>query len=310
MWYGYGDPHDAQRPGAQVTSSDGCCRKNRVKKAIPQRYSRVLQQGPRRAWGPAFLALPTPRVRLFLGGRWGGGIASHASRGSGAIEGCPGGKAFQELTHWSNGVRYEHEVMPLCLLLTPSIPTKIPEAVVPRRGGARPLGVLLARSAAPCSSQARRRRSASASAAFRTASSSSCSCSRCSSADTRSSTSMPLVPDRLSSRKPRRCGLQGTTGWGGGGGWRNGTGEGWGNAPKTRRVSGFSGSVGDQPHSLLFLQPGADEDARRWAEEEGSGKEEGNPHLLSLPQCPDHATLGEIPFFHADSTNPGASLWC
>lgn len=74
-------------------------------------------------------------------------------------------------------------------------------------------------------------------------------------------------------------------------------------------LSGFSGSVGDQLHSLLFLQPGACEDAQRWAEEEGSGKEEGNPHLLSLPQCPDCATLGEVPFFHADSTNPGASLW-
>lgn len=200
--------------------------------------------------------------------------------------------------------RYKHEVVPLCLLITPSTPTKIPEAVVPRRGGARPLGVLLARNAAPCSSHARRRRSASASAAFRTASSSSCSCSRCSSADTRSSTSMPLVPDKLSSRKARRCRLQGTTRGRGGGR----QGRGWGRSKDQERLSGFSTSVGDQPRSLPFLQLGADEDAWRCAEE-GSGKEEGNPHLLSLPQCPGHATLGEVHFSHADSTNPRASLW-
>lgn len=129
--------------------------------------------------------------------------------------------------------------------------TKIPEAVVPRRGGARPLGVLLARSAAPCSSHARRRRSASASAAFRTASSSSCSCSRCSSADTRSSTSMPLVPDRLSSRKQRRCGLQGTTGVG-----RWGGEFGAGRYKDQESASSFSGSVGDQPRSLPFRNLG------------------------------------------------------
>lgn len=100
---------------------------------------------------------------------------------------------------------------------------------------------------------------------------------------------------------------------GGGGEGRDGTGRdgrGAGERSKDQEsLSGFSGSVRDQPHSLLFLQPGADEDARRWAEEEGSGKEEGNPHLLSLPQCPDHATLGEVPLFHTDSTNSGASLW-
>lgn len=70
-------------------------------------------------------------------------------------------------------------------------------------------------------------------------------------------------------------------------------------------LSGFSGSVGDQLHSLLFLQPGACEDAQRWAEEEGSGKEEGNPHLLSLPQCPDCATLGEVLFFMQIPPIPG-----
>lgn len=105
MWYDYGGPLDAQRPGAQVTSSDGCCRKTRVMMAIPQRYSSLLQQGLGGGWGPSFLALPASGARLFLGGRWGGGIAAHASRGSGAIEGRPGGKAFQELTHWSNGIR-------------------------------------------------------------------------------------------------------------------------------------------------------------------------------------------------------------
>ena len=83
---------------------------------------------------------------------------------------------------------------------------------MPRRGGARPLGVPRARSAAPCSSHARRRRSASASAAFKTASSSSCSCSRCSSADTRSSTSIPLVPDKLSSRRQEIAGCEGHPG--------------------------------------------------------------------------------------------------
>lgn len=96
----------------------------------------------------------------------------------------------------------------------PSSPATIPEAVVPRRGGARPFGVPLARSTAPCSSHTRRRRSASASAAFRTASSSSCSCSRCSSADTRSSTSMPLVPDKLSSGRQGAgagCGARGSS---------------------------------------------------------------------------------------------------
>lgn len=34
MWYGYGGPRDAQRPGVQVTSSDGCCGKTRAVKAI------------------------------------------------------------------------------------------------------------------------------------------------------------------------------------------------------------------------------------------------------------------------------------
>nr|K7EIZ4.1 RecName: Full=Putative uncharacterized protein C19orf83 [Homo sapiens] len=56
----------------------------------------------------------------------------------------------------------------------------------------------------------RGRRRASASAAFRTASSSSCNCSRCSSADTRSSTSIPLVPDKLSSGRRGSAGCRAT----------------------------------------------------------------------------------------------------
>lgn len=89
---------------------------------------------------------------------------------------------------------------------------------------------------------------------------------------------------------------------------REGEGAG-GGAPKIRSVPpAFRGLSGDQPRSLPFLQLGTDEDAWRWAEE-GSSKEEGNPHLLSLLQCPGHATLGEVPFSHADSTNPRASLW-
>lgn len=88
--------------------------------------------------------------------------------------------------------------------------------------------------------------------------------------------------------------------------------------PGGRRCGGLQGpgasvpffrDCQDQPSSLTFLTPGFDGDAWRWAHEEGSGKEKGNPHLLSLPQCPGHATLGEVPFSQAESTNPRPSLW-
>lgn len=63
MWYDYGGPHDAQRPGAQVTSSDGCCRKTRVMTVIAMFSSKVWEEAG------VLVSLPylRPELASFLG---------------------------------------------------------------------------------------------------------------------------------------------------------------------------------------------------------------------------------------------------